>query len=100
MHVFLWLSLLLLLYIVRNDENKDDQPLLFICSVKTFTDSILDTCRKQIYICIFIILDVDQATVQYQCRNRLSSLSGAHKSENDLAPFQYKDVVEQRNFPV
>ena len=25
MHVFLWLSLLLLLYIVRNDENKDDQ---------------------------------------------------------------------------
>ena len=24
MHVFLWLSLLLLLYIVRNDENKDD----------------------------------------------------------------------------
>ena len=27
MHVFLWLSLLLLLYIVRNDENKDDQSL-------------------------------------------------------------------------
>ena len=25
MHVFLRLSLLLLLYIVRNDENKDDQ---------------------------------------------------------------------------
>ena len=25
MHVLLWLSLLLLLYIVRNDENKDDQ---------------------------------------------------------------------------
>ena len=27
MHVFLWLSLLLLLYIVRNDENKDDQSI-------------------------------------------------------------------------
>ena len=25
MHVFLWLSLLLLLYIVRNDDYKDDQ---------------------------------------------------------------------------
>ena len=25
MHVFLWLYLLLLLYIVRNDEKKDDQ---------------------------------------------------------------------------
>ena len=28
MHVFLWLSLLLLLYIVRNDENKDDQSIV------------------------------------------------------------------------
>ena len=28
MHVFLWLSLLLLLYIVRNDENKDDQSVM------------------------------------------------------------------------
>ena len=28
MHVFLWLFLLLLLYIVRNDENKDDQSIM------------------------------------------------------------------------
>ena len=35
MHVFLWLSLLLLLYIVRNDENKDDQSIdpVVICSM-------------------------------------------------------------------
>ena len=35
MHLFLWLSLLLLLYIVRNDENKDDQSIdpVVICSV-------------------------------------------------------------------
>ena len=30
MHVFLSLSLLLLLYIVRNDENKDDQSIIYI----------------------------------------------------------------------
>ena len=28
MHVSLWLSLLLILYIVRNDENKDDQSIM------------------------------------------------------------------------
>ena len=43
MHVFLWLCLLLLLYIVRNDENKDDQSINYspcLCCVIFWRDLV------------------------------------------------------------
>ena len=46
MHVFLWLSLLLLLYIVNNDENKDDQSIIWTNVELLSTETNIDFFKQ------------------------------------------------------
>ena len=74
MHVFIWLSLLLLLYIVRNDENKDDQSINQLWFVHHQAVTWIDKA-------ILLIGHLGKTTVKLENKNRKCFIQKAF--END-----------------